>query len=78
MALPNVLADSLFELGEGLPPGRSLGKQRVMDVLGRVRAGAPNYDVVPIFIPFEDRSGANAEPSAHFSGNRDLPLRRQL
>lgn len=49
-----------------------------MDVLGRKPRRAPHYDLIALFVPFQDRSRADAELLTNAGGNRNLSLRRDF
>src|SRR5581483_2997915 len=73
MAALDVLPHPAFELVER--PG--LGwfvKERAVDILRGMAAGAPDHHPLPLFIPLQDRAWSDAEPLADLLGHGDLSL----
>jgi len=49
-----------------------------MDFFGCVSAGPANNDLVVLFVPLQNRAGADAQPLANLGRHGNLPLGGQL
>ena len=68
----HVFADALFEIGDFVGSRAALGKERLMNLVGRESPSAADNDLVVLFIPFED--GAWSEPKSTSNLRRDGDL----
>src|SRR5882724_6033706 len=57
---------------------RRLRKKHFMNVLRRIAASFAHHDVLALGVPFQYRSGADAEFATNLGRNRDLTLRRNF
>src|SRR6185295_1589822 len=73
----HVAARPLFEVLQRLRL-RRLGEQGTVHIFGRIAARPPDHDASALLLPFQDRSRADAEPTADFSRYGDLTLRGEL
>jgi hypothetical protein len=72
-APPDVAADALLHLGDRARSRRP-GKERPMNVLGRVPPCFSDDDLPPFVIPLQDRARTHTEPLPDLRRNRDLSL----
>lgn len=63
--------DSLFQFLEAPPFRRPFREQHPAHIFERVFAFASHHDLVALFVPFDRRSGADAELPANLGGNRN-------
>jgi hypothetical protein len=75
MAFTSVAARTFFEFGEGANVRRLSGEKFLMDIFRREASSAANEDLASLLLPFENRSGADAQFAAHVGGDGDLALR---
>ncbi len=78
MAFTSVAARAFFEFGESAAVRRFGGEECLMDLFRGEAASPPDEDLAGLFVPFENRAGANAELAANVNGNGDLALRGQF
>ena len=57
---------------------RTPWKYRPMNVLGSMAACLSHHDVTPFIVPFQNRTGTDAQFLANLRRNRDLTLRGEL
>jgi hypothetical protein len=76
MSISDVLEDPRPQLGERLSRRRTIGEKNFVDVLTRVPPDPAYRDVSSVLVPFEDRSGTDAELATNLGRNGDLPLGR--
>ena len=69
-----MLTQALFEFFESVGFGLPGGEYCPMNILRRKAAGPANHDFTGVFLPFENRTRADAEPPPDISGNGDLSL----
>ena len=78
MAFTSVAARAFFEFGESAGVRRLNGEEYLMDMFRGEAAGTPNENLAGLFVPFENRAGADAEFAANVNGYRDLALRGEF
>src|SRR5581483_2103217 len=76
MLLADILGDGLVHLVDRYWLRLPSFEQRPMDILGCELTAPSNDNFVAFELPFQKRTGADAELSAHLSRNGDLALRR--
>jgi hypothetical protein len=78
MTSTNVPANAVLQLAKAASGRRLVREQRSVNVLRRVPAGFPDHHLLSGFVPLQNGSRADAEPSPNFCRNGDLSLSGEL
>ena len=75
MTSPDVVTNSLLELGERVRHRRAFREERDGCLRGEAMR-APDDDTPPLVVPLEDGAGSHAQAPSDLGRNGDLSLRR--